>query len=181
MQARAATKLGDAVEITLPVERYTTPEVVGTSGQVETDAEALELVRLPPDIDPTRGDLTVNIEPSLAAGMIGGLTYLEHYPYECVEQTVSRFLPNVVTLPALKQLGIERPDLDAKLPQQVGVGLQRIYAKQHLDGGWGWWAKDESNPTVTAYVVFGLAKAKQADFTVDRACWTAASHTCAAR
>ncbi len=168
MQAEAATaSLADAVEITLPVLRYTTPETVGTSGQVEVDRDVLELVRLPANADPTRGELQVNIEPSLAAGMLGGLTYLEHYPYECVEQTMSRFLPNVVTFSALKTLGISRPDLDARLPQQVGVGLQRIYARQHIDGGWGWWANDRSNPAITAYVVFGLTRAKQADFTVD--------------
>ncbi len=160
-------KLSDAVEITLPVERYSTPEVVGTAGQVEPGDDALELVRLPGNVDTTHGELNVNIEPSLAAGMLGGLTYLEHYPYECVEQTLSRFLPNVVTFDALKTLGIQRPDLDAKLPQQVAVGLQRIYAKQHIDGGWGWWDNDKSNPAISAYVVFGLAKAKQADFTVD--------------
>ena len=50
----------------------------------------------------------------------------------------------------------------------VGVGLQRLYAKQHVDGGWGWWHDDESSPTITAYVVFGLAKAKQAGFLVDQ-------------
>lgn len=168
MQASAAAaRLSDAVQITLPVERYTTPEVVGTSGQVETGQDALELVRVPAGVDATRGELDLTIEPSLAAGMLGGLTYLEHYPYECVEQTVSRFLPNVVTFAALKKLGVQRPDLDAKLPQQVGVGLQRLYARQHLDGGWGWWADDKSNATITAYVVFGLAKAREADFSVD--------------
>ena len=168
MQAEAASaQLSDIVEITLPVERYTTPETVGTSGQVALDQDVLELVRLPENADPGRGELLVNIEPSLAAGMVGGFTYLEHYPYECVEQTMSRFLPNVVTFSALKKLGISRPDLDARLPQQVGVGLQRIYSKQHIDGGWGWWANDRSNPAITAYVVFGLAKAKEADFTVD--------------
>ncbi len=168
MQAAASmVKLSDAVEVTLPVRRYTTPEVVGTAGSVELGKDALELIRVPANADPTRGELLVNVEPSLAAGMLGGLTYLEHYPYECVEQTLSRFLPNVVTFDALKTLGVQRTDLDAKLPQQVGVGLQRLYAKQHVDGGWGWWDNDKSNPAVSAYVVFGLAKAKQADFTVD--------------
>ncbi|MCX7707878.1 MAG: alpha-2-macroglobulin, partial [Anaerolineae bacterium] len=32
----------------------------------------------------------------------------------------------------------------------------------------GWWARGQSNVTVSAYVVFGLAKAKQAGFTVDQ-------------
>ncbi len=81
---------------------------------------------------------------------------------------MSRFVPNVVTYAALKKLGVARPDLDARLPQQVGVGLQRIYAQQHVDGGWGWWQSDESQVAVSSYVVFALAKAKQAGFTVDQ-------------
>jgi uncharacterized protein YfaS (alpha-2-macroglobulin family) len=165
----AIPPLEDAVEITLPVLRYTTPEVVGTSGQVGLNEERLELVRIPANADPTQGELTVTLEPSLAAGTVGGLTYLEHYPYECTEQTMSRFLPNVVTYAALKELGVARPDLEAKLPQQVGVGLQRIYAQQHSDGGWGWWQDDDSRVSVSSYVVFALAKARQAGFTVDQA------------
>ena len=157
----------DAVEITLPVHRYTTPAVVGSSGQVGPNESRLELFRLPPNADPTRGELVVKLEPSLAAGMLGSLDYLEHYPYECTEQTVSRFLPNVVTFQALQKLGISRPELATPLAQQVGVGLQRLYAGQHVDGGWGWWAKDASDPTVSSYVVLGMARAKQAGFTVD--------------
>ncbi len=164
----AIPPLEDAVEVTLPVYRYTTPEVMGTSGQVGPNEERLELVRVPAGADPTQGELDVTLEPSLAAGTLGGLTYLEHYPYECTEQTMSRFLPNVVTYAALKELGVARPDLDAKLPQQVGVGLQRIYAQQHVDGGWGWWQNDDSRVSISSYVVFALAKAKQAGFTVDQ-------------
>jgi uncharacterized protein YfaS (alpha-2-macroglobulin family) len=55
------------------------------------------------------GALTVTLDPSLAAGLLEGLTYLEHYPYECIEQTVSRFLPNLFTVRALRELGISRP------------------------------------------------------------------------
>ena len=36
-------------------------------------------------------------------------TTWKHYPYECTEQTVSRFLPNVLTYRALKELGIDQP------------------------------------------------------------------------
>lgn len=174
--ATRASPLQDAIEYTLPVHRYTTPEMVGSSGQVAADDSQLELFRLPPGADPTRAELAVTLEPSLAAGLVGSLGYLEHYPYECTEQTVSRFLPNVVTYLAYKKLGIAMPgpstssgrgDMQTVLAQQVGVGLQRLYAGQHVDGGWGWWSKDSSEPTVSAYVVLGMAKAKQAGFTVD--------------
>ena len=67
------------------------------------------------------GELTVTLDPSLAAGLIDGLTYLEHYPYECNEQTVSRFLPNLFTVHALQSLAINDPALSTRLQrQQIG-------------------------------------------------------------
>lgn len=164
--ARAAG-LTDALEFSLPVYRYSTPEVVATAGQLEEDGSRLEGVALPARYDPTQGELTVQIDPSLAAGMVKGLKFLEHFPYECTEQTVSRFLPNVMTYRAYKELGLERPDLEVALPGLVGVGLQRLYNQQHYDGGWGWWIPDESDPFLTAYVLLGMVEAARAGFIVD--------------
>ena len=157
----------DAVEITLPVYRYSTPEVVATAGVFEADGQRLEAVVLPPSYDPTQGELAVHVDPSLAAGMVDGLDYLEHYPYECTEQTVSRFLPNVVAYRAFKELGLERPDLEEKLPALVSSGLQRLYNRQHYDGGWSWWTLGDSNPYLSAYVLLGLIEAQRAEFVVD--------------
>jgi len=163
--------LSDAVEITLPVYHYSTPEVVATAGTLDEAGERLEVIYLPERYDPTQGELTVQIDPSLAAGMRDGLKYLEHYPYECIEQTVSRFLPNVMTYRALRKLGIE--DLTgfqnlSGLTQQVSIALQRIYTEQHYDGGWGWWLNDKSNAFLTAYVLLGLNEAQRAGFAVDQ-------------
>ena len=161
--------LADAVEIPLPVYRYSTPEVVATAGQLDADGQRVEAVVLPPSYDPSQGELTVQIDPSLAAGTVDGLEYLEHFPYECTEQTVSRFLPNVVTYRAYQELGLTdvRPDLETRLPGVVGVGLQRLYNQQHYDGGWGWWIRDKSDPFLSAYVLLGMIEAERAGFTVD--------------
>ena len=159
--------LSDAVEITLPVYRYSTPEVVATAGYFDADGQRLEAVVLPPSYDPTQGELAVHIDPSLAAGMTDGLNYLEHYPYECTEQTVSRFLPNVVTYRAFKELGLDRPALEERLAGLVSTGLQRLYNQQHYDGGWGWWILDKSDPYLTAYVLLGMVEAERAGFVVD--------------
>jgi uncharacterized protein YfaS (alpha-2-macroglobulin family) len=160
--------LFDAVEITLPVHAYSTPEVMATTGQIDVAGERLEAVVLPPSYDPAQGELTVQIDPSLAAGMRDGLKYLETYPYACIEQTVSRWLPNVLTFKAMQDLGIENAELREKLPSLVGKGLQRIYSEQHYDGGWGWWRFSESDPNLTAYVLFGLVQAHEAGFAVDQ-------------
>src|SRR5262249_3695098 len=42
----------------------------------------------------------------------------------------------------------------------------RLYNQQHPDGGWGWWPDDQSNPHISAYVVFGLLRAKESGFSV---------------
>lgn len=159
----------DAVEITLPVYRHSTPETVGTAGVLDADGARLEGVALPQRFDPSQGQLTVTLEPSLAAGMRDGLDYLEHYPYECTEQVVSRFLPNVVTYRAYQQLGMDNPELAEKLPGLVSVGLQKLYARQNSDGGWGWWSASKSSPNITAYVLLGMVEAQKADFAVEPA------------
>lgn len=157
----------DGREDTLPVYRYSTPEVVGTAGRLAGPETRQEIVQLPRAFDPTQGELTVQLDGSLTAATADALTYLEHYPYECVEQTVSRFLPNVLTYQALEEMGIAKPELKAALTEQVGVALQRLYAQQKVDGGWGWWLSDESNPYLTAYVLQGMLEARRAGFTVD--------------
>ncbi len=156
---------------TLLVLRYTAPDTVGTAGQLLEGGARTEAIALPPVYDDRRGQLTVQLDPSLAAGMREGLDYLEHYEYECTEQTVSRFLPNVLTYNALNSLGIEDPDLAARLPDLVREGLSKLKAQQLPDGGWGWWYRiqdPQSNPYVSGYVVFALLKAQQAGFSVDR-------------
>jgi hypothetical protein len=151
----------------LPIYRYSTPETVATAGTLDEAGERLEVVALPSKLDTTQGELTVRIDPSLAAGMTEGLKWLEHYPYECAEQTVSRFLPNVLTYRALKKLGLTDAQLEENLKTQVSIALQRLYSQQHADGGWGWWVNDKSSATTTAWAALGMVKAKEAGLAVD--------------
>ncbi len=159
-------RLASGPDGTLPVYRYSAPEVVGTGGQLLTAEARTEVVALPPRLDASQGELTVQLDPSLAAGMRDGLDYLEHFPHECTEQTVSRFLPNVLTARAMQQLGIRDSELEQRLPTLVNTGLQRLASQQNGDGGWGWWPQRESNPHVSAYVVFGLLRAREAGYEV---------------
>ena len=162
----ARPRLTTGPEGTLLVHRYTAPEIVGTGGQLVGEDVRVEVVALPPKYDDRRGELSIRLDPSLAAGMVDGLDYLEHFPYECTEQTVSRFLPNVLTYRAMRDLGLPNPQLEARLPGLVAEGLSRLYGQQHGDGGWGWWYESESNPYLSSYVVFGLVKAQEAGFEV---------------
>jgi uncharacterized protein YfaS (alpha-2-macroglobulin family) len=159
-------RLATGPDGTLPVYRYSVPEVVGTGGQLEAAGARAEVVGLPPRLDTRSGELTVRLDPSLAAGLRDALTFLEYYEYESAEATVSRFLPNVLAARALKKLGAPNAELEARLPGLVQEGLDRLYRQQLGDGGWGWWVDSASNPYVSAYVVFGMLKAKEAGFAV---------------
>ena len=182
----ARPRLTTGPEGTLLVYRYTAPEIVGTGGQLIDAGSRTEIVALPPKYDDRRGELSVRLDPSLGAAMKEGLEYLEHFPYECTEQVVSRFLPNVLTYRALKELGIEDPELAEKLPDLLAVGLEKLYLQQHADGGWGWWSSNRSSSYLTAYVAFALNKTKEAGFEVrkvvlDRALGFLAEHLVSTR
>ena len=150
----------------IPVYNYTATETVGTSGMLPSADSATEAIQLPTTLNYMDAQLSIEVSPSLAASMQNGLTYLEDYPYLCMEQTVSRFLPNVITSRALKAAGIPSITLQSNLDEQVRTALQRIYAKQLSDGGWNWWDGQQSDLQTTAFVVFGLLEARDSGYTI---------------
>lgn len=164
--------LQDAVRLAggaLPVLRYTTPQTFATSGVMDEAGEQLELVSLPATFDANAGDLRIELAPSLAAGMLDGLAALEENHCECTEEILSRFLPNLETYRILQSFGIESPDLQARLERTLRSGLDQLLARQNPDGGWSWApvATDavvsvNSDPYLTAYMVFGLTRTAQA-------------------
>jgi len=164
----------DGVENTLPVYRYSTPEVMGTAGRLAQPEVRQELIQLPRSFDPTQGELTVQVDGALTSATADSLKYLEHYPYECVEQTVSRFFPNVLTYQMLKEMGVARPELETALKEQVGVALQRLYAAQNYDGGWGWWQGEPSDISLSTYVLHALLETHRAGLAVDKESMTQA-------
>lgn len=112
----------------------------------------------------TRVELTLT--PTLLATMFDALPYLAEYPYGCVEQTLSRFVPAAIARRAVKDLNAPTTRVPANLDDMVARGLQRLYDFQHGDGGWGWWQSDNTNLWMTAYVVSSLSLAKSAGLDV---------------
>ena len=158
--------LGKGENRLLPVYKYEVPETVGTGGLLREGGSRTEGISLPRRFDVTQGELSISIDPSLAATTIDGLDYLRNYEYQCVEQTVSKFLPNIMTYRALDSLGVANAQLKSDLDAAVSFALQRLYATQKADGGWGWFVQDESNPLTTAYALIGLSEARNSGFAV---------------
>ncbi len=151
----------------LPILRYNARQAFRTAGILDEAGDLLELVSLPKSFDPTSGELSVELSPSLAAAMARALEALEHYPYEATEQTVSRFLPNLETYRILQDFGLEDAALKSRLDRTLSDGIARLQSRQNFDGGWGWWTEDESDPYLTAYVLLALHRARQAGVSVE--------------
>ena len=80
---------------------------------------------------------------------------------------MSSFLPNVVVAQALKDVPTAKIRASNDLDKKVQKGMDRLYAYQHDDGGWGWWKDDKTDPFMTAYVVDGLTMAGGAGYQID--------------
>ncbi len=150
----------------IPVYTFHVTEPVGTSGVIRDATSLTEAIQLPTSLPFKNPQVHLELSPSLAASMIGGLNALEDFEYLCMEQTISRFLPNVAAVRALDLAGQPSTELRARLDKQVGTSLQRIYAKQLPNGGWAWWDGKNSDPQVTAYVLLGLLEARGAGYNI---------------
>jgi len=175
----------DAMEKTYPVHEHGIERFLTKAGKVRGSDITVRL-DIPAARKKDTTTLVVQVAPSLAVTMLDALPYLIDYPYGCTEQTMSRFLPAVVTAKTLKDLGLQPEDVMsrvfggiearaggaappnlgakkdlAKLTEMTDAGLKRLYDFQHGDGGWGWWKEGQSDRWMTAYVVWGLTLARQ--------------------
>lgn len=103
------------------------------------------------------------LSPSVASKFPRMLEALIGYPYGCTEQTMSRLFPCALVYRYQNALRINPP---SDLKVMINKGLIRLASFQHSDGGWGWWADDDTNLQMTAYVVEGLINIKKSGLPV---------------
>jgi uncharacterized protein YfaS (alpha-2-macroglobulin family) len=158
----------DAVELTIPIVprglKMTRAESAAFS---EDEAEKTFTFNLPANADPNARTFKVEVSPTVAGSLFGALDYLTGYPYGCVEQTMSRFLPTVIVSQTLQSVQSATIRDTNDIGRKVRTGLRRLYNFQHDDGGWGWWKDDQTDAWMTAYVIDGFAQAQRAGYEVD--------------
>jgi uncharacterized protein YfaS (alpha-2-macroglobulin family) len=110
-------KLADAAEMTFPVLVHGVERFVAQNGVMRAENRAELAIELPEARKPGSSELIVQLNPSLGAVMLDALPYLVDYPYGCIEQTMSRFLPAVVVGRALKDAGVNLEQLRERAKQ----------------------------------------------------------------
>lgn len=159
--------IGSTSDGSLPVVRYTAPLTAATAGSLESGEARLEVLSLPRTYSADQGELRVEADPSLGSAMTSALAVLDSYSYQSTEQIVSRFLPNLVFYNALDRYGLGDEAQRARLDSMLNKSLQTLYNRQLGSGGWGWWSSGPADNYLTAYVVFGLAKAQDYGLSID--------------
>ncbi|HSY52364.1 MAG TPA: alpha-2-macroglobulin family protein, partial [Thermoanaerobaculia bacterium] len=172
----------DAMEKSFLIYEHGIDKLIAKSGRMRGD-EALIKLDLPAERRAGSTDVTIQVTPSLAVTMLDALPYLIDYPYGCTEQTMSRFLPAAIVARTLRGIGADPADIAGRmfggieastadqthphgkhtlgeLDAITAAGMKRLYDFQHSDGGWGWWKEGDSDPYMTAYVIWGFAVAR---------------------
>ena len=140
------TKLNDGVKLPLTVRPFSRETL--TNIALAPTAK----LTLPSDAVPERSFVTVRVAPSLRETVAEATEYLKKYPYGCVEQTVSRFVPLIAAKVAEDKL--------------VTAGITRLGAQLQGDKGWGWWYRDTPDYWLTTYALWGLTEARDAGYIV---------------
>ncbi len=157
---------GDAMELTLPVLPRSIDRAIGSGIALRDEQGSIDL-NLPAEALTGTSSLTLTFAPSISTSLNSAITQLVEFPYGCVEQTLSRFIPAVHAKSLLGRSGWQPdPATEAKLPLVVAEGIRRLEEMQQDDGGWGWWKTDSTSLTMTAHALYGLGLAKRAGVAV---------------
>lgn len=128
-----------------------------------TDASARLDLNLQSGAYTEASTLKITLASTLASDMFTTLDALVEYPYGCVEQTMSRFMPLVVASRAVDSLGLPPLARRAEIPKMVRASYDRL---RNLRSGqaWGWWQNGDLDPYMTAYVLEGFYRASLAGY-----------------
>ena len=155
--SHSSAVLGDAVQLTIPVEAPLTDETTATAGMVF--GHTRQVVIVPPDARSTPGSLSVQVSATLTSGLGRAFSQLRPTPYESNDDVASR----VIAAAALRTIpfnisGMSRGTYQ-RLPATISAGVRRLLDLQFGDGGWPWFndAISQSDPSITADAVQALS------------------------
>ena len=182
LTAHAGTE-ADAMQLSLPILEDGLQQPTAAFGRLSPDSrETSFTLPLPSPLDPARTRVSVQLSPNHALTILDALPYLIDFPYGCVEQTMSRFLPAVVVQQTLADLGLDPSAVERRIlaresttdrsrrertagldsiDEVVRQSLSRL-DEAHQWHGYGWWPDGPPDLWMTAYVSWGLSLATDA-------------------
>lgn len=159
---------GDAMELHLPVRSLGISSFLCQSQIITNESQSATLPVSPDKSSAKDIKWQLSLAASSIGPVLGSFNALIDYPYGCTEQTMSRLIPSVVAMKLNKELGQDMTVSDKEKFRVVyNKSIQKLAEHRHADGGWGWWKFDESDPSMTSYVMEGLMLLRQVGYKVD--------------
>ena len=125
----------DAMQMTFPAYIHGMEKVESFSGAIRPDKESASLAfTVPAERRAEDSRVEIRYSPTLAGAMVDAIPYLVDYPYGCTEQTLSRFLPAVITQKVLLRMNLDLKDIKAKI---TNLNAQEIGDDQKRAEQWG--------------------------------------------
>ncbi len=151
--------------LSIPVRPATAPVTETLTRRLQPgDALTLSQAALDPYIEGATLRASFSTTPNLDVQTI--LANLDHYPYGCLEQTISRAYPLLVAgdVAELWSLEDRYKQIDK---QQLDKAIQSTLNRQRFDGLFGLWtAFDPAEPWLSAFTMDFLIRAKAKGFLV---------------
>ncbi|MDF1662653.1 MAG: MG2 domain-containing protein [Planctomycetota bacterium] len=159
--------LSDGMALTIPVRVFGKHRQSNVKRSLTASTE-IE-INVPKKAAPGSQSLRLVLRPenSVFSDILEALDCLVQLPSGSVEQTMSRFLPAVELGDSFKQLGLPIKSFVKRFDSVTQKGVRRLAGLQKVNGSWAWFASDAPNPFMTAYVVYGLSRARKAGVKLD--------------
>ena len=153
-------KNSDTIYKEIPVEEFGFWEADSSVGIGDKEYN----ITINPDAFNNRTVVKLTLASTSISSLSSAMKYLIHYPYGCMEQTVSAFMPIIIAKeqPQFFAKALEGKEVD----KMIDGGVRRLANKQTKDGGWSWWG-GESNLFLSTYVTEYLLRAKKLGNSVD--------------
>jgi len=152
----------DAVAVTIPVDR---PRVTETTTLADVGVGEGSgwsgVIDAKPGVLANESALTFTIDRTGVGELAPSLNALVEYPYGCLEQTMSRFVPLVAAKDLARSL--DDPSLQGTRAEEfIHAGIAKVIRHQQGDGLFSLWPQSETYPHLAAYALWGLTVAQQA-------------------
>jgi hypothetical protein len=153
----------DAMVFQIPIKPENVRIPIGQSGILGPDTQSLFFD------SKTDTYLTLTLSANIADELADAIRYLIDYPYGCVEQTVSSFLPAIVARTLIQEHPESfKEEAFGNLPDIIRTGVQRLYGLQNNEGGWGWWANGNTDAFMTSYALYAFYLIQEAGYEVNQ-------------
>lgn len=167
-QLEFAVALGghrDVVRVDLPVTRprVRTPRLVavGQLGGAPVEVAAAT----PASAIAGESELTITIDRTGLGDLEPSLRYLVEYPYGCLEQTMSSFIPLAKAKDLAASMNLAALQ-GTRADQFLAAGVAKVVRHQQGDGHFSLWPQSQTYPHLTALALFGLGEARKAGVAV---------------